>query len=114
MILQTENAQDAARLAKDLLTAAGDNPSRVRTSTQGSRVAFEVDDDLARAVGRGPDEPAPEQPPAEQAPADPPADPPADAPVDAPVEPAAPAEDPVAGDTPEDPAKPARKAAKGK
>ncbi len=58
MIINPENTADAQQLAKDLLAAAGDHPERVRTNTQGARLAFDVDDDLARAVGRTPDEQA--------------------------------------------------------
>lgn len=42
---------DSRRLARDLLAAAGDRPERVQTVTVGSRMAFEVDDDLAAAIG---------------------------------------------------------------
>lgn len=42
---------DRGRLAARLLAAAGDRPERVRTVTGGGTLAFEVDDDLAAAIG---------------------------------------------------------------
>lgn len=61
-----KDAADRGRLAGALLAAAGDQPERVKITTAGPGFAFEVDDDLAAAVGTGdyvPDEkPEPEKP----------------------------------------------------
>lgn len=37
-------------VARKLLDAAGDHPERVKTVTTGAGLAFDVDDDLAKAV----------------------------------------------------------------
>lgn len=55
MFIQPRDSEDAAELARKLLDAAGDDQSRVKTSFQGAQLGFEVDDDLATAVGRTPD-----------------------------------------------------------
>lgn len=48
----------APELAARLLKAAGDHPERVRTSTHGGSIVFDVDDDLAAAVAQPDPEPA--------------------------------------------------------
>ncbi len=40
-------------VARKLLEAAGDQPERVKTVTTGAGLAFDVDDDLAKAIGAG-------------------------------------------------------------
>ncbi|WP_298444670.1 hypothetical protein [Gordonia sp. (in: high G+C Gram-positive bacteria)] len=59
---------DSKRLAVALLEAAGDRPERVRTVSAGPRLAFEVDDDLAAAIGTEQYMPEPEPDPAKPAP----------------------------------------------
>ncbi len=56
MIITPKDHNDLVDLSKRLLDAAGNDPSRVRTTFQGPTMGFEVDDDLARAIGRTPDE----------------------------------------------------------
>ncbi len=56
MIITPKDHSELVDLGKRLLDAAGDDPSRVRTSFQGSTMSYEIDDDLARAIGRTPDE----------------------------------------------------------
>ncbi len=56
MIITPKDHDDLVDLTKRLLDAAGNDPSRVRTSFQGQTMGLEVDDDLARAIGRSPDE----------------------------------------------------------
>jgi hypothetical protein len=54
VIIEAGSAQDARELARKLLTAAA-RPGDVRTVHRGSRIAFDVPDELGRAVGRQPD-----------------------------------------------------------
>ena len=64
-----KDAEDAQRLARELLTAAGDQPERVRTNTRpNGGVVFLVDDDLAAEVGTGDYAPEPEKPAPKRAP----------------------------------------------
>lgn len=60
-IITPRDDDDAAELARTLLEAAGDEPDRVRTHSMGPRLSFEVDDELAAAVGRTPDQDAAQQ-----------------------------------------------------
>jgi len=54
------DAAEHLELAVLLLAAAGDQPQRVRTITSGTHVGFDVDAELAAAIGYG--VPAPETP----------------------------------------------------
>jgi hypothetical protein len=56
VIITPKDHADLVDLGKRLLDAAGDNPDRVRTSFMGATMSYDVDDDLARAIGRTPDE----------------------------------------------------------
>lgn len=56
MIITPKDHDELVDLGKRLLEAAGNDPSRVKTSFQGPTMSYEVDDDLARAIGRTPDE----------------------------------------------------------
>ena len=58
-IIPKDQDADLARLATELLAAAGDRPERVETITlERGRTAFVVDDDLAAALAGAKKEPA--------------------------------------------------------
>ncbi|AVM01889.1 hypothetical protein C6V83_18090 [Gordonia iterans] len=58
-IIPKDQGADLARLAADLLAAAGDRPERVETITlERGKTAFVVDDDLAAALAGAKKEPA--------------------------------------------------------
>lgn len=54
MIIETRDAADSRAIAQKLLAAA-DNPADVRTVFRGGRLAYEVPDELGKAIGRTPD-----------------------------------------------------------
>lgn len=56
MLITPKDQTDLIELGRTLLDAAGDDPTRVRTTFMGAQMGYEVDDDLARAIGRDPDE----------------------------------------------------------
>lgn len=56
-----KDAADRERLRKALLSAAGDQPDRVKYSTAGPELAFDVDDELVAAISK-PTEPEPARP----------------------------------------------------
>lgn len=57
-LINAKDAADARNLAGRLLAAAGGDTGRVRVRTHGGGRVFDVDDELAAAVGRAPDEAA--------------------------------------------------------